>query len=235
MLRLLFILFCTLSLSAQASSLRSFIATPIEPGGAILRVLNEYNQDTETNQFITSLAYGISATQTVFFRLPYRTKPSRGHQTGDFAISYRHLIHQSFTQTRLLRVGLLAGVVLPTDNDREERIRIGAVMTRVSGRHEFDADLIWTDGLGNSADSARYDLSWQYRISPTKLPEWDPVNQINTVVELGGRWRDGNTTVHQLTLGLQWISQRIILEGGVVQDINGPHNTRYLVGARFRF
>ena len=56
-----------------------------------------------------------------------------------------------------------------------------------------------------------------------------------SVVELGGRWREGAHTTHQLTLGLQRIAGRWVVESGVVRDLNAPHNTGYLLSVRLHF
>lgn len=229
------LLFSLLPMHSWSMGLRAFVAMPIEPGGAVLRFIDEHVEQTDKNTLTTNLAYGISGTQTLFMQLPYRMNPSGGHRAGDFGLTYRHNLYQNFSGGKSTRFGMLAGVVLPTDDDRDTRVRAGGVMTHAFGRHEFDIDAIWTDGLGNMKDMARYDLSWQYRLSPTKLPDWDPADVWNGVIELGGRWTEGNETVHQLTFGLQWISNRLMIEGGIVEDLNGPDLTRFLIGTRIRF
>ena len=57
------------------------------------------------------------------------------------------------------RLGLLGGVVIPTDSDRDARLQAGAVATFYRQRHEWDLDALWIEGLGDANDSARYDIS----------------------------------------------------------------------------
>ena len=58
---------------------------------------------------------------------------------------------------------------------------------------------------------------------------------VDAVVELGGRWQEGTNTTHQLTLGLQRIAGHWVVEGGIVRDLNAPHNTGYLLSVRLHF
>ncbi len=39
----------------------------------------------------------------------------------------------------------------------------------------------------------------------------------------------------ELTLGLQWIHQTWVVEGGAIRDLNGPDETRYLLSVRLHF
>jgi len=49
----------------------------------------------------------------------------------------------------------------------------------------------------------RYDISWQYRLTPAEFPEWGLSSEWDLVLELGGRYRQIQSTVHQATGGLQ--------------------------------
>ena len=51
----------------------------------------------------------------------------------------------------------------------------------------------------------------------------------------GAAGREGEAMVHQVTGGLQWIHRNWVLEGGVVQDLNGPEVTRTVVSVRLHF
>lgn len=90
-------------------------------------------------------------------------------------------------------------------------------------------------GIDNRLDSGRYDLSWQYRLFPVDRPNWGFASELNTVVELNGRWAEDNTVTHQLTLGLQWIHQKVVIEGGMVNDLNNANETRFILSTRFHF
>jgi hypothetical protein len=53
------------------------------------------------------------------------------------------------------------------------------------------------------------------------------------VTELGGRWSEKHSTIHQFTVGFQRVAGRWVFEGGVIQDLNDPNHTRYLFSVRF--
>lgn len=222
-------------LPAQAMGLRSFVALPLDKGGAVLRFQIERNQDTDTDKAIVNLAYGLGSRQALLLGLPYRLSPAGPNRLGDLGVLYRHTVWQDDFAGGTHRIGLLAGLVAPTDNDRDAAIQAGFVSTLYQGRHEWDIDALYQVGLDDRPDSGRYDISWQYRLAPDHYPEWGVGNELNSVLELGGRWTEANEIVHQLTLGLQWIHPRWVLEGGIFQDINGPENTHFLITTRFHY
>jgi hypothetical protein len=218
-----------------AMGIRSLVALPLEKGGMVGRLLGEHNADEDLTVLTGNLAYGISAKQTLFFGLPYRVSSGPGDRTGDLDALYRHIVWQSDHADGTSRLGLLGGLVVPTDSDRDPRLQAGAVATFYRNRHEWDLDAIWIDGLGNEKDRARYDIAWQYRLSPARYPQWGVGNEWDIDLELGGRWEEGNTMIHQATLGLQSIHKRWVIEGAVVQDLNSRHDTRYILSTRFHF
>ncbi len=218
---------------AHGMGLRSFVALPVDKGGTVLRATVERNDDTHITSSAFSAAYGISARQTLFFGVPYRLSSGEGDRLGDVSVLYRHILSQSDTAIGTDRLGLLGGAIVPTDSERDEAVQAGAVFTRFRGRNEIDIDVLYRQGLGNRDNTARYDLSWQYRVSPHEHPEWGIPTEWYVVSELGGRWKEGNSTVHQFTLGLQRVAKRWVFEGGVIQDLNSPNHTRYMLGIRF--
>ena len=127
----------------------------------------------------------------------------------------------------------MGGIIIPTDSDRDEAVQIGGVFTRFRGRNEIDLDVLYQQGLGNRDNTARYDLSWQHRVSPSVYPEWGLPNEWYLVTELGGRWSEKHSTIHQVTVGFQRVAKRWVFEGGVIQDLNTPNHTRYLFSIRF--
>ena len=215
--------------------LRSFVALPIDQGGIVARLFMERNADTDVEVLTTSLALGVSPDQALFAALPYRLSPSGGERTGDVGLLYRHIVWRVDTRETTTRLGLLGGVVVPTGEGRDPRVQAGAVMTRYQDRHEWDAAVLWREGLGAAPDSARYDLSWQYRLAPARYPDWGIPAQWNRVLELGGRWTEGNTVTHQITAGLQWVHPQWVFEGGVTQDLNALEHTRFILSMRFHF
>lgn len=221
--------------TASAMGLRSFVALPLEEGGIVLRAIAERNTDRDIDLLTTNLAYGISGKQTLFFQLPYRLSPGGADRTGDLGVLYRHITWQDDTDTGTSRLGLLGGAVLPTDSERDGQIQAGAVATFFRKRYEWDLDVLYRMGYDTARDSARYDISWQYRLSPANYPKWGIASEWDGVLELNGRWNEGNETIHQITAGLQWIHRRWVLEGGFYKDLNGPQTTSLLISTRIHF
>ncbi len=222
-------------LTATAMGLRSFVALPIEKGGAVARLQVTHNDDTDTTVGITNFAYGLSHRQTVLLGLPYRLNPAGNQRLGDISALYRQIVWQDDRHEGTSRLGLLGGAVIPGDSDRDAAIQAGFVATFYQGRVEWDIDALYQVGLDQRADSGRYDLSRQYRLTPAQYPDWGISSEWDLATELNGRWTEGNEVVHQATLGLQWIHQTWVLEGGIAQDLNGPDETRYLLSTRFHF
>ena len=223
------------SSEAVAMGIRSFVALPLEKGGTVLRLFGERNQDTDTDILTTNLAYGLSGKQTLFAAVPYRLSSGQGNRTGDVSTLYRHTVIQQDKINGTSRLGLLGGAVIPTDSDRDWRVQAGAVATFFRQRYEWDLDALWIEGLGDAKDRARYDIAWQYRLSPAEYPEWGIGSEWDIDLELGGRWERGDSMVHQGTIGLQTIHKRWVLEGAVVKDLNGPNDTRYILSTRIHF
>ena len=230
---------------AQSMGLRSFVALPLDKGGIVVRAQYQRNTTTDTDALVTNVAYGLSGKQTLLFGLPYRLSPGGADRTGDLSALYRHIIWQNDSTQGTRRLGLLAGLVMPTESDRETRIQVGAVATFFKTRTEWDLDALWIEGRKDnknqasnnqtSANQACYDIAWQYRLSPAVYPEWGIGREWHVDLELGGRWNEGYTMVHQATIGLQSIHRQWIFEGGLVQDLNGPDEMHFILSTRFHF
>jgi hypothetical protein len=218
-----------------AMGLRSFVALPVEKEGSVVRLAFEHAEDSGTDILTTSVAYGISSKQTLLLGIPYRFSPSGGDRQGDLSVLYRHTVWQEDTFSGTRRLGLLGGVIIPTEDDRDSAAQAGFVFTHVKNRHEIDIDALYQVGSNNRSDSGRYDMSWQYRLSPTEYPDWGIKPELNSVIELNGRWSEGNSTTHQVTVGLQRIHQKWVIEGGVVKDIINGSELRYILSIRFHF
>ncbi len=215
--------------------LRSFVALPVEKGGAIVRLQLERAQKSDIDSFISNAAYGFSAKQTLLLGLPYRLSASRDNRRGDVSLLYRTITWQQDRRSGTDRLGLLAGTVLSTEKERDNALQMGFVFTHVNDRNEIDIDTLYKSGMANRLDNGRYDLSWQYRLIPAEYPAWAAQHQLNSVLELNGRWREGMTMTQQLTIGLQWIQQKWVIEGGVVHDLNNSYEQRYILSTRFHF
>ncbi len=155
---------------------------------------------------------------------------------SDCRTGCRHLARiERATSACCTGLGWLAGGVIPVDADRAPALQAGFVTSVYRDRSEWDIDALYRLGLADRPDEARYDLSFQYRLAPAHYPDWGLGAEWVTVIELNGRWREGETMVHQVTGGLQWVRRNRVLEGGVVQDLNSPDDTRIIFGARFHF
>lgn len=220
---------------AYSMGLRSFVALPVEKEGAVIRLAFKHEKDSNADTLITSVAYGLSSNQTLLFGLPYRISPAGNNRQGDISVLYRHITWRQDTQSGTNRLGLLGGGIVPTKEDRDAAVQAGFVFTHVKNRHEFDIDALYQSGIKDRADSGRYDISWQYRLSPSDYPVWGMGQELNSVLELNDRWDEGNNVTHQFTAGLQWIHQKWVIEGGIVKDINNAEETRYILSTRFHF
>ena len=224
-----------LSSSASAMGLRAFVALPVEKGGNVVRFQLLHNTDKDVTHLITSGAYGFNAKQTLLLGLPYRLSPSGKNRLGDASVLFRQIIAQNDSKSGTNRFALLGGAVIPSDGDQDPAVQGGFVDTHFNNRNEIDVDAIYQKGIDNRPDSGRYDLSWQYRLTPAERPDWGIATELNSVVELGGRWQQGKNTTHQLTLGLQLVHQKWVIEGGVTQDLNNEKDLALLVSTRFHF
>jgi len=222
-------------LPAQAMGLRSFVALPVDKGGKVVRLQYQRNMDTNTDVLATNAAIGLSGKQTLLFGLPYRLSPAGKDRTGDLSTLYRNIVWQEDTVAGTRRLGLLGGVVIPTEGDRDARLQAGAVATFYKNRTEWDIDALWIQGLNDATNRARYDIAWQYRLSPAVYPDWGIGQEWALDLELGGRWEEGNSMAHQATVGLQSIHRQWVFEAGMAQDLNGPDNTRLIFSTRFHF
>ena len=234
--RLIFVVNLLLfSFSCYAMGIRSFVALPLDEGGTVLRVFGERDTDDNINNITANLAYGITGTQSLIAAIPYRISGGTGDRLGDFNLLYRHTLWQKNELGRTSRIGLLGGGAIPTEADRDRRLQIGGVFTGFWNRHEVDADFLWREGLSDTPNSARYDVSWQYRLSPVVYPDWGIPSQWNSVLELSGRWESGNEVIHFVTAGLQHIWPQCVLEGSVSQDLNGNNDTNLIFSIRYHY
>lgn len=215
--------------------LRSLVALPVDKGGSVFRFSLQSAEEAEVDAFLTNAAYGISAEQTLLLGLPYRIEPAGEDRTGDLSVLYRHIVWREDYLEGTDRLGLLLGALLPSQSENDSAVQAGLVFTHFKNRNEIDGDLVYRFGNGERPDSARYDLSWQYRLGPARRPAWGLVPELYSVLELNGRWQEDEDVVHQATVGLQWIHPRLVLEGGIVRDISNGDETLVLLSTRLHF
>lgn len=215
--------------------LRSFVALPVEKGGAVVRFVYQHSNDVDIDVLSANVAYGLSANQTLLLGLPYRLSPGGTDQQGDLSILYRHILWQQDRQSGTSRLGLLGGAIIPTEIGRDEAFQAGFVFTHFQDRNEFDVDALYQAGFEDRPVSGRYDVSWQYRLSPTNRPDWGMPPELCGVLELNGRWQENDGILHQITAGLQRVYPQWVIEGGIVQDLDGKKDRHYLLSTRFHF
>ena len=220
---------------AKAMGLRSFVALPVNRGGVVLRQQFLHNPSTDVSIATTNAAWGLTGKDTLLFSLPYRISPSGNNRVSDFSLLYRRILWQADSKYETSRFALLAGAIQATDSGRDGATQLGFVATFYRDRNNLDIDVLYRWGMGSREDDGRYDVSWQYRMSPTEYPEWGFAPEWFSVIELNGRWRDGRSIDHQLTLGLQWVHDKWVLEGGVIQTLTNNQDTQYLISTRLHF
>lgn len=221
--------------NANSMGLRSFVALPIDKHGYVIRFSYEHLTDGERDNFITSVAYGLSNDQAFLFRIPYKITPNDGRRFGDLSALYRHTVIQDDFFSGTSRLALLAGAIVPSDNDRNPAVQTGLVYTFFKDRYEFDIDILYQVGVDSRPDSGRYDLSWQYRLSPSAYPDWGIESELHVVTELNGRWQEGNEITHQVTIGLQLVNPTWIIEGGLVKNLSNNNELSVMLSTRLHF
>ena len=221
--------------AVTAMGLRSFVALPINKGGVVLRQQFLSNPGTGSRHAVFNLSWGLTGRDSLLLGLPFRLAPSGPDRTGDLAFLYRRTLWQFDQSHATSRVALLAGGVLSTDSTRDNAFQFGAVASFNRDRHSYDIDALFQHGSGSRSDSGRYDFSWQYRLTPSVYPEWGFTQEWFSVLELNGRWKQGQSIDHQITAGLQWVHHNWVLEGGVIRTINNTRQTQYLLSTRFHF
>ena len=161
-----------ISSAVYGMGLRSFVALPVEKDGAVVRLAFERAKQSDIDSVTTSMAYGLSAKQTVLLGLPYRLSPAGKDRQGDLSVLYRHIVWKNDSFMGTDRFGVLAGLIVPTENDRDAAVQAGLVFTHFKNRNEIDVDILYQSGIDDRLNSGRYDLSWQYRLSPVDRPDW---------------------------------------------------------------
>ncbi len=226
---------CLFGHAAHAGGLRSLVALPLEPGGIITR-LQVVDSSSPDNLLVSgTLLYGLTTRQTLIFNVPYRDLESGDDGFGYVTGLYRGTVYQHDEPNATRRIAVIGGIRVPTDSNLDSQISAGMVATMYRKRSEWDIDLVWMQGLGRGGNNARYDVSWQYRLTPSKYPEWGIPTEWQSVVELGGRYAEGSEMVHQLTVGALWVHPSWVLEAGIIRDLNGSEITSILLGIRKHF
>lgn len=220
---------------AHAGGIRSLVALPLEPGGIVGRLQLVGSSSPNNVTVAGTVIYGLTTRQALIINVPYK-KLEFGDDGFEYVTAlYRGMVYQRDAPNATRRIAVIGGLRLPTDSKLDPQIAAGLVATVYRQRSEWDFDLVWMEGLGRSGNNARYDVSWQYRLSPAEYPEWGIPAEWESVIELGGRYAEGSKMVHQLTVGALWVHPDWVLEAGIIQDLNGPDATSLLLGIRKHF
>ncbi len=222
----IYLILLIVSTNLYSMGLRSFVALPIEKNGTIVRLTYAHTKYANTNTLNANVAYGISSYQTLF---------AGSDRQGDISVLYRHIVWQKDTFSGTKRLGLLGGAVFPTDEKRDGAFQAGFVYTYFKNKNELDINMLYQKGLQKRLNSGRYDISWQHRLFPAKRPLWGLSQEINSVLEFNGRYKQGNKITHQVTLGIQSIHKIWVLEGGIVKDMNNKKELQYILSVRIHF
>ena len=265
--------------SLQAAGINTDVALPIREGGFIYRTQLRFlsasddptsmNRDMEAYVVPNVLVYGATERTTLFGVFPYIAESveltSAGSRQdndvdgfGDLTFLLRQTIYARDAVQRTSRLGLLAGLEIPSGKEEfsshSTDFLLGAVYTLQTGRHEIDADLIYkinTEGRDvELGDELRYNVAYELRVSPWEWPERGTPSQIFVVLEANGRTSrsaitpagelaDTGGTVVFLSPGIQLVTRRVIYEASlqfpVVESLNGSQvETDFVAAAGIR-
>lgn len=255
-----FLLLCLFPLTANAVGINTDAALPVPKGHFLYRTQVRYARSTEDLsgagrrrhqlELPQVFVYGPAERTALFFIVPvfYRdlnaATPRRTGGVGDLTLLGRYEIFKRDWTLRTFRIALLGGLEIPSgDNPFSSNsidLPLGIVTSYQTHRNEFDIDFrykINTESRNvDHGDNFIYNLAYQHRVLPWRLPEAGVPNQFNAVLELNGEYtqRDGGTAAdaansggHLLLLspGLQYVTKRIILEASfqypITQNPNG--------------
>ena len=228
------LLLLSLASPVNGMGLRAFVALPVDRHGTVIRMAYLGADSVNKGVLATGIAYGLTARSTLLLALPYRFA-SAGDRALPVSLLYRHTLWQQDRADGTMRLAWLAGFVLPVSSDQDSAMQGGFVYTRFQGRHELDVDGLYRSGTGDSPDSARFDVSWQYRVLPTQRPTWGLVPDVNLVLEYNAQWQARTGNQRQITAGAQWAAPRWVLEGGYSWGMSAGETDRWLVSLRYHF
>ena len=263
----------------QAAGINTNVALPVREGGYVYRTQVRFlsasddptllDRDIDLYAIPNVLVYGATARTTLFGILPYLSRSvdftAAGLRQsddvngfGDLRFLVRQTVYVRDALQRTSRLGLLAGLEIPSGKDEfsshSTDYQLGAVYTLQDGRHELDAELIYkinTEGRGlELGDELQYNFAYEVRVSPWEWPERGTPSQIYLVIEANGKTSQetrsagaklNNTggTIVFLSPGIQFVTRRVIYEGSiqipVVQNLNGSQvETDFVAAAGVR-
>ena len=254
---------------APAGPINTNVALTAPKGGNIFRLQYTYSESgargnvrhVNTSTVRATYLYGLKSNLTLSLSAPYHNRQvdvvvprfgrvERAHDgIGDLTLLAKYRFWKSEPRPQeTLRWAALGGVNLRSgdsdfSSDSYDPI-VGTVFTWRRDRGGFDADLVYQFNTGSGEfrhDTLRYDVSYAHRVWP-EVYDMENVWEFNVVGELNGRYStDGSHEVF-LSPGMQFITERWILEASiqlpVIQKLNndGPDtNYRLVLGLRFQW
>ncbi len=248
-----------------AAGINTNVALPVREGGFVYRTQVRFisasddpspmNRDIEAYVVPNVLVYGATSQTTLFGILPHIFKSverdsggirqeDRTNGFGDLTFLLRQTVYARDAVQRTSRLGLIGGLEIPVGSEdfssHSTDFVLGGVYTLQTGRHEFDADLLYNVNTEardlDLGEELQYDLAYELRLFPWQWPERGTPSQLYAVIEANGRsierarsngmeLDDTGGTVVFLSPGIQWVTQRIIYETSlqvpVIQNLNG--------------
>lgn len=235
-------------------------------------------RDLEVISMHSVFVYGVTEKFALIGEVPYLDKTlqmggaERGDSgLGDSTLLGRYQVFQVDRPGETFRAQLLGGLKLPTGQDDEsdslgrlpQPLQLGSgsydpivagVFTWQRLRWQADFDLAFK--INTEANDFRFgntlvhDAAFQYRLSPSTLPDKGVPHFVYGVLELNGIWEDrselsgssiGDSGGYGLFVspGLQYVTRRWIAEISgqfpVIQEFNGNQlETDYILNAGFR-
>lgn len=273
--KIITILILLLPSSVQAVGINTDNALPVAKQHFVVRTQAWYtfadNDPSGTGrrlhqlQFPTVLVYGATAKTALFGMVPFIYRDLSEGETGgigDLTFLVRQEIAKKDWPLKTWRLALLGGIEIPSGDDpfssHSIDFPLGLVTSFQTHRLEIDADVHYKiNTIGASTDHGDnlfYNLAYQHRVFPWRLPEAGIPNQLNLVLEMNGQWTQKDKTVGGtvnansggntifLSPGIQYVMKRVILETSfqypIFQEPNGSQlKTTFAVngGARIQF
>lgn len=250
----------------SAGPINTDVALTPRKGGAIFRLQYRYTdadgagmiRHVNSSNVIGTFVYGITERLAMFLTVPYanrqvdRVVPRLGrveqahHGLADITFKLKYRFWQKdLGPGDTIRWAALGGLNIRSgdgdfSSDSYDPI-IGTVFSVRMGRVLFDTDLVYQMNTGRGKfrhDTLRYDVAAAYRLVVGETR--NTTYELDTVVELNGRYAADGTHQLYLSPGLQFITERWALEASVqipvLQDLPGDQpepSVRLVAGLRF--
>jgi len=219
----------------------------------------EKDRDMQIWMFPNTFVYGLTEKLAFSLTAPYIIKEQKSTSAGirsaisdsgigDINLMSKYRVWSKDLSGEARRISLIGGLELPTGDDKAQLKLgsgsidpiVGVLFTRQSLNQEFDIDLTYQFNTEASnyefGDILKYNLAYQRRVWPWKLPEKGVYSQLNLVFELNGEYtqkdksagslvKDSGGNTLFISPGIQWVAKRWVLESSIqlplIKDLNG--------------